>query len=128
MKLSHDLCRELLLNMEEKLTYDGIAGSQTSGGFSKEDVQVLAPKADLISIYYHIEKLREAGFIHALDARHSGAPYMWIPRSLTYAGHQFLDDIRDESRWRKIKDAVGAMSLETMKALMPQILAKIAGL
>ena len=73
-----------------------------------------------MSIFYHIEKLYEAGFVNAVNTRgyDNSVGSRWVPRSLTYDGHQFLDDIRDPSRWKKIKDAAGPMGLTTMKVLM----------
>ena len=50
------------------------------------------------------------------------------PASLTYAGHQFLDDIRDPGRWQKIKKITGPVGFTTMKALMPEIVKKVIGL
>ena len=120
MKLSHDLVREILLNMEKKVSYD------TFSSFEDEDILILAPGNELATIFYHIKKMREAGLINALDAQATGKPYaVLIPTDLTWGGHQFLDNIRDDSRWKTIKAKVGAASLNTLKALAPEIVKEL---
>lgn len=124
MKFSQDLAREILLNIEEHVDHDSFPS------IKDEAVQMLAPETDLTSLFYHIDKLQEAGFINAFNTRGYDGSYgsRWIPTSLTYAGHQFLDDIRDRSRWEKIKAVAGPMGFTTMKALMPEIAKKVIGL
>jgi len=127
MRFSRDLAREILVNIEEKWGAHGPSRSQI------ENLHMLAPDTPMASIHYHLSKLKEAGFVElALTsiASKSDEPdrLEHYPAYLTYAGHQFLDDIRDPGRWGKIKEIAGPVGLTTMKALMPEILKKIIGL
>lgn len=124
MQFSRDLAREILLNIEEKWGPHGPSRSQIV------DLGTLAPGTPMDSIHYHLRKLEEAGFVvlsvasipSKSDEPDRLQPY---PASLTYAGHQFLDDIRDPGRWEGIKKIAGSMSFTTMKTLMPEIVKKV---
>jgi hypothetical protein len=63
----------------------------------------------------------EAGFIDAIDVQSMGDPYkQMIPMRLTYAGHQYLENIRDPEIWRKTNEGakkIGSFSLETLGEL-----------
>lgn len=127
MRFSRDLAREILLNIEEKWSAAGPSQSQL------ENLGMLAPGTPMDSIDYHLRKLEEAGFIvlalTSIQSKPDGPGRLHrYPASLTYAGHQFLDDIRDPGRWQKIKQVTGPVGFTTMKALMPEIVKKIIGL
>lgn len=127
MRFSRDLAREILLNIEEKWGPHGPSQSQI------ENLGMLAPDTPMDVIHYHLRKLKEAGFIVlALTSIRSKSDepdrLQRYPASLTYDGHQFLDDIRDPGRWEKIKKLAGPIGFTTMKALMPEIVKKVIGL
>ena len=127
MRFSRDLARKILLNIEENWGAHGPSRSQI------ENLDMLAPGTPMDSIHYHLDKLKEGGFIVlALTSIRSESDepdrLQHYPASLTYAGHQFLDDIRDAGRWEKIKATAGPVGFTTMKALMPEILKKIIAL
>ena len=63
MKFSHDLAREILLDIEEHVDHDSFPS------IKDEAVQMLAPETDLMSIFYHIDKLHEAGLVNAFNTR-----------------------------------------------------------
>ncbi len=127
MRFSRDVAREMLLNIEEKWSAEGPSRSQL------ENLGMLAPGTPMDSINYHLRKLEEAGFIVLALTSIQSKPdepgrLHHYPASLTYAGHQFLDDIRDSGQWQKIKEITGPVGFTTMKALMPEIVKKIVGL
>lgn len=127
MRFSRDLAREILLNIEENWGANGPTQSQL------EDLGMLALGTPMDSIDYHLRKLEEAGFIVLALTSIQSTPdepgrLHRYPVSLTYAGHQLLDDIRDPGRWKKIKKITGPVGFTTMKALMPEIVKKIIGL
>jgi hypothetical protein len=44
----------------------------------------------------------------------------WVPRRMTFQGHQYLETIRDEKVWAKAKEGarkIGSFSIETFSAL-----------
>ncbi len=56
-------------------------------------------------ISYHVMLLAEANLINALDASSGGGP-KFIPTSLTWECHEFLEAAKDDKRWRKAIDTV----------------------
>jgi len=72
-------------------------------------------------ISYHIQLLNENGFIDAADHNTSNR-YCWRAKKLTWIGHDYLDAIRDDNRWEKVKawvaDAGKILTMETMKQVV----------
>lgn len=90
MKLDKDLVREILLAVEA----------------SKEDplgwIQVDLEGREALEISYHVMLLHEAGLIVGQDlSTYDGLE--WLPKRLTYKGHEFLDTVRDGEVWRRTK-------------------------
>lgn len=95
MELKKDCVRDVLLYLEKNMKYNEelFANKIELKKYSNED------------IYYTCEKLYEAGFINAKIQKYiiDDAPLIMIT-SISYAGHQFLDNIRDENIWKETKD------------------------
>ena len=80
---------------------------------------------DPIALARHLEMLLEAGFIEgrsALSGRGSGtAPHILV-KDLSWAGHDFLDAIKNDSVWEKLKqsfspDQLRSLPLEVVKTV-----------
>lgn len=102
MKLDYDCVRDILLSLEELVQYsenletphvrlENLVSYNLMGKYSKQ------------SIVYCSEKLKEAGFINArivcVDSGIIGIYYF----SITFDGHQYLDSIRSNTLWSKVK-------------------------
>lgn len=102
MKLNHNCVRDLLLFIEENLTYGHYiyVNDVQIGSYSKDE------------ILYSADKLLEAGLIGA-DKRtyigSNGIPQINI-KSITWSGHQFLDNIRDDNVWKNTKGILSKFS------------------
>lgn len=60
---------------------------------------------DQATLVEHIALLSEAGLLSVIDAStHDGEDY--IVRRMTWAGHEFLDALRDDTIWKKAKEHV----------------------
>ena len=83
MKLNYDCVRSVLLTVET--------------------IFEQLPKYGDNEILYTIEKLKEAGYINA--ALHFAAGHFidGAVSSITYSGHEYLDNIREPEVWRKVK-------------------------
>jgi hypothetical protein len=114
VKRDMDLIRRILLDVEQ---CDETNGS----GHLELDYEECSDQ----KMAYHVKMLREAGLIEALDFYDSNSPACW-PTQLTWAGHEFLDAARDDTRWQKAKrfviDKAGSVPFEVLK----QILVKLA--
>lgn len=99
MKLNHDLVRLVMLEIEEKATY--------GSSLSIDELNIDGYTID--EVKYTLDKLYEANFINATIRRYIGGALYSID-SLTWTGHQFLDNIRDANVWKKTKVVVSKLS------------------
>lgn len=71
-------------------------------------------------VCYHVKLLEEAGLIEARIMTAMGGEFECVVNSLTWAGHEFLEAARDNSRWEKVKRLVvektGSLPFEVLKA------------
>lgn len=98
VKRDMDYVRELLLAIEADPRFDGTSWfalglDESSGEHSKDELD------------YHVVMLVEAGFLKGQVG--FGTPSI---SKLTWAGHEFLDDIRDASIWGKTKERISGLT------------------
>ena len=89
MKRDLDLVRQILIAMESG-EHGFVGDTFTIEDYSDEQIG------------YHVFLMADAGLISALDATTiSDESPSAIPKSITWAGHDFLDSVRDETVWKK---------------------------
>jgi hypothetical protein len=119
MKRDMDLVRQILLEMERRSSYVEQLKPITIEGRSDEEVS------------YHIMLLHEAGLMEA-SGMTGGGRLHWIPQSLTWEGHEFLDAARDDTRWNKmkvmVKEKAGAVGFEVVKQVLVVMARQAMGL
>jgi hypothetical protein len=117
MKRDMDLIREVLIEVE-KLPFDSGFHDISVPGYTDEEIT------------YHVRLAHEAGLIEATDLTTMDG-VCWKPKRLTYEGHEFLDAARSNTVWNKAKETLlstsGTITLEALKALLPQIVRMLAG-
>lgn len=91
MQRNWELVRDILTALEQRDT--------THGGLAPESI----PGYSMDAVSYHFHLLKEAGLIEANGLNSSNAPMHYLGRNLTWAGHEFLDSIRNDTMWNKIK-------------------------
>ena len=107
-----DLIRELLLKLEALplppgalAVLNGHDAEISIGGYSGEQIG------------YHLDLLREAGFIESPGSQPmDGVTF----RRLSWPGHDFLDSVRSPDVWKKTKkgvDAAGGFTIDLIKDL-----------
>lgn len=100
MRLNNECVRDLLLTIEENL---GI-----NDKVSIDDFEL--PNYSDDELIYTALKLIEAGFINGESSRMiDGSIFVYVS-SLTWDGHKFLDNIRDNEVWSKTKSIVSKFS------------------
>lgn len=123
MKRDMDLVRDILLKIEagNELNLSDLPGKDAS----REEREAFG---------YNLGLLYDHGFVTGIAA-HTLAERNWLNLSLTWDGHEFLDDIREPAIWKKTKEgatAVGSASLQFMwemaKAIAKQEAKKRLGL
>ena len=117
MKRDMDLIRTILIEVEKLPPEPGFHNVSVPG-YTEEEIT------------YHVELAHEAGLIEAVGLT-SLDGVCWKPRRLTYQGHQFLDAARSDTVWEKAKNTLlstaGTITLEGLKAALPEIVKKLMG-
>lgn len=92
MRRDMDLLRAILLAVEE----------------NPDPYELVTPKIeehDELEVCHHIALLADAGLVTARDRSAIGV-YYWSAGHLTWAGHEFLDLVRNDALWDEIKRRV----------------------
>lgn len=112
MELNKECVRDVLLSCEELLKMDE-EGYMNS--LSHEELELVLPNYKTEDIIYTVVKLKEAGFLDVKVTRASGNILVDVRiNDITFTGHEFLNDIRDDNNWKKVKEiakSVGAFSI-----------------
>lgn len=112
MELNKDCVRDVLLSCEELLKMDE-EGYMNS--LSHEELEQVLPNYKTEDIIYTVVKLQEAGFLDVKVTRASGNILVDVRiNDITFTGHEFMNDIRDDDNWKKVKEiakSVGAFSI-----------------
>ena len=104
-----DLVRLILLKIEEEYESTALINLSIDG-------------YDMDTVAYHCKILHDAGFVSNYNASYAGDElYIFSVGALTWDGNDYLDKIRDNSTWKKIKDIIAQKGLplvvETIKTV-----------
>jgi excisionase family DNA binding protein len=106
MKLDLELARQILEQVEEK-----------SNGQRPVHLVISGYRTEEISD--HVRQLHRAGLLEATDRSTSERECYWVAVDLTGEGYEFLDAIRNNTVWNKLKETVkekgGSTSFEVVK-------------
>ena len=115
MELNKDCVRDILIKCEELLKMDA-DGSMNL--LKANDLNTALPDYDLSVIKYSILKMEEADLINVkIISLDNCLVSDFLLSDITYFGHEFLEQIKDDNNWRKIKDVakkVGSSSIEIL--------------
>ncbi|MBA1352665.1 DUF2513 domain-containing protein [Staphylococcus cohnii] len=125
MELNHDLIRDILLTIEE-LDY-------TVNGTNKDDFENHERLSEYASkqILYTLKRLSDAGYINVTFGKGEAFFAFYNVNSMTFEGHQLLDDIRDEKVWRETKEKaskLSSVSIPVLQQLASSVTKQIFGL
>lgn len=90
MKRDWDVVRKVLLAVEDLPDRKSAITEQDVDGIDSDDV------------YHHALILIEAGYVVGHEGVKQGGKSVFLQR-LTWAGHELLDAIRQQSKWNNIK-------------------------
>lgn len=93
MKRDMELIREILIKVENFEIHQ------------PQEIEIEGYSSQQIN--YHIKMLAQIGFIKAHDFS-SFDGELWLPKELTWNGHEFIDSIRNDNVWQKIKEKLGS--------------------
>lgn len=116
MQLNHDCVRDVLLYVEENANYN-VRISTNSIKLKDYSIE---------EIVYTIEKLSEADFLNVTSVSTMGRQTPgYVVKSITYKGHEFLDNIKDNSVWSDTKKQLSkfsSTSLSIISSVAAQVL------
>jgi|ERR1035441_5116325 hypothetical protein len=119
MKRDLDLIRKMVLAIED--SESGWAPELSFDGYTPTQVG------------YHAYLLIDAGLARGADVSpHGGKAPQALITSLTWAGHEFAEAARDDTRWRKtlavVTEKGGAITFEILKQLLTILMKGAFGL
>jgi hypothetical protein len=91
MRRDWDLIRAILFRLEAEETAIARLGPDAIPGYDSELVA------------YHYRLLDEGGLIRAVCTNSIGAPLHCWAVSLTWQGHELLDQVRRDTTWNRVK-------------------------
>lgn len=112
MKRDLELVRGILLDVESDESGTPFNGFSFEGKTDRE-------------IAEHVALLAEAGYLDAsIVEDEMGMPSAFVVRRLTWQGHEFLANAKNESVWNKVKNQVGDKATTISMTVMNALLAK----
>lgn len=96
MKLDHDKVRLFLMAIEDSNDQMGLS-EESAVSFADDN------SMDRDELAYMVTKLHEGSLITGHVAWGNNKPVLIRPGNLTFAGHEYLDNIRDGKIWSSIK-------------------------
>ncbi len=107
MKLNQDCVRDILLYLEENLSYNDRLPAES----------IKLENYTMDEIHYTISLLCDANYIEAIPIDSLGYSRTFLIRSLTMSGHELLDNIRDNKVWKKTKETASKFTSVSLKIL-----------
>lgn len=119
MKRDWELVRTICLKLEELGSTTTLLRANQISGYDEEVVS------------YHMQLLDEAGLIHATCSQSLKGPLTCWAMSLTWRGHEFLDQIRQETVWNRVvalaREKGLSLSFDVIVAFAKQVIGGIIG-
>lgn len=113
MKRDLDLIREIMIVLEDKMEY----GKNFK---STQLIEVMQDKTlSAEKLAYHLGLLVESDLIRAKEYKYlSGEPTDYIINTVTSQGQDFIDTIRQDTTWNKIKEKASKIRDFTLSLLI----------
>jgi Hypothetical protein (DUF2513) len=116
MKLDMDLVRSILLSAEEY-----------KNGYVNRNPQCETLSRETIG--YHVYLMGQAGLLEVMNDSSMNSPSpSAIIRNITWEGHQFLANARNDTIWDKAKAQLGSASIEVWRSVLIELAKKAVGL
>jgi len=115
-----ELIRKLVMALEDAPT-----------GYAPDDLNIEGYAPDQVG--YHAHLMIDAGLATGNDVTHMGStsPEAMLT-SLTWAGHEFAEAARDETRWKKamgiVEEKGGSVTLSVLTQLLTALMRNALGL
>ena len=139
MERDLDLYRGILLAVEATADPDEAVIQMTRhegvpNGIDGEDLPEIVQNTDPARILRHCVLLTQAELLDSnaespdVSRTADGRISLIVVRGLTHEGHDFLDNVRDDTVWSRTKEKAGQASLEIIKAVAEAVAKGMVGL
>lgn len=122
MKINYNCLRKLLIVLESNLQF---SEDLEYPDLSFKDVCDLMPEFTREDIAYSTIMAEESNLIKAHIISAENSFYECVYFGLTYKGHQFLENVKNNAVWEKTKSItkrVGSMSLDVISSIASELL------
>jgi hypothetical protein len=108
-----------------------LAVEDSPNGYAPDDLDIDGYTAEQVG--YHAHLMIQAGLADGSDVttRDSSSPEAML-NSLTWAGHEFAEVARDDTRWRKamgiVEEKGGSVTLSVLTQLLAELMKRAFGL
>ncbi|MBJ7676933.1 DUF2513 domain-containing protein [Weissella confusa] len=124
MKLLEDNVRNVLLDMEEHM--------KLHDDWTNADIMEASRRTKISSddYSYTIDSLLDGGYINGKRQRTMGG-YIYMIKSISFSGHQFLDTVRSPEIWRQTKSLTSkfeGVTIEILSQVATNLISKQLGL
>lgn len=123
MELNKDCVRDILLKCEELLQMND---DGTMNTLQSSDLHEVLPNYDLSVIKHSVLKMEEAELINAKIFSYDDSIIgEFLIIDITYFGHEFIEQIKDDNNWNKVKDVakkVGSSSIDILLQIAAGVL------
>lgn len=121
MKLNPECMRDVMLQIEKLWKIEIDDRGNIKNGFLHISVLYSAlPSYTKEDIYYSLFNLKQAGYIEVSNMPFDNSISEYCVNHMTFAGHEFLNRVRDTKNWSKIQKGMNALrnySLDAITAL-----------
>lgn len=126
MELNKDCIRDILLECESRLILDDFGEMNC---LSLNEFQSLSSKYGIGTVKYTVKKLSEAQLLDARILNYDGVDVCgFYIYDITYIGHEFLDNVRDDKNWKNIKEVakkIGSTSVQSLVTIATALITEI---
>lgn len=124
MQLDHDFVRKVLLKIES---------CNNPGGLGTQDLKSLMNDNDksFNELAYTIQILVEGDLVSSKVSWANNRPTYIHPVNLTFKGHEYLDNIRDNKIWTETKKAtskLASVSIDIMSQVATNLISRSLGI
>ncbi len=124
MKINYDCIRDLLHVLEDNLQYDDKL-TYPRCRLNQIRENDLLKQYFLKDIVYSTQMLDEADYISCSIIDSDSNIHDVIYYSITFEGHQYLDSIKDDTVWYRVKEKAPSLTLDIIKSVASSIIVKM---
>lgn len=110
MRLNPDCMRDVLLVAEEHVPLNG--------SLSMGNLLSLLPSYSKDELTYTCLKLNEGNLLNVLKMNSDNATSVANISDITYEGHQFLENIRNQSTWETVKQKLSLLGSSSVPVIV----------